>query len=53
MDYQNEKSNYTPKNLDKIKNERLREKLMVSLKDMPIETRREEAKKPLFLVRYE
>jgi hypothetical protein len=56
MDYQNEKSSASlNKNFDRAKRERLSEKLelVVALKDVPLEDRRKEAKKPLFLVRYE
>ncbi len=55
MDYQNEKSTMRiNKNFDKAKRGRLCEKLeLVALKDVPLEVRREEAKKPLFLIRYE
>ena len=43
------------KNFDRAKRERLSEKLelVVALKDVPLEVRRKEAKKPLFLIRYE
>ena len=55
MDYQNEKSSTSlNKNFDRAKRERLSEKLeSISLKDVPLEDRRKEAKKPLFLIRYE
>ncbi|HUK84891.1 MAG TPA: hypothetical protein VLU95_03420 [Candidatus Acidoferrum sp.] len=54
MDYQSEKSNLTQKDFDKLKKESLNEKLTIlSIKDIPLEKRREEAKKPLFLIRYE
>ena len=54
MDYPNEKSRVLKKNFDKAKRERLGKKLeFVSLKDVPLEDRRKEAKKPLFLTRYE
>jgi len=54
MDYSNEKSGVFKKNFDKAKRERLAEKLRyISLKDVPLEDRRKEAKKPLFLTRYE
>ena len=54
MDYPNEKSGVFKKNFDKAKSERLGGKLeFVSLKDVPLEDRRKEAKKPLFLTRYE
>ncbi|MGA3291010.1 MAG: hypothetical protein ABSD42_12315 [Candidatus Bathyarchaeia archaeon] len=56
MDYQNEKPvMLLHKNLDGAKRRRLSEKLelVVALKDVPLEVRRKEAKKPLFLIRYE
>ena len=56
MDYQNEKSSVLlNKNLDGVKRGCLSEKLelVVALKDVPLEVRRKEAKKPLFLIRYE
>ena len=54
MDYQYEKSGVFKKNFDRAKRERLSENLeSISLKDVPLEDRRKEAKKPLFLVRYE
>jgi len=55
MDYQNEKSSMLNKNFDRAKRERFCEKieLVVALKDVPLEVRRKEAKKPLFLIRYE
>ena len=56
MDYQNDKSSMMlNKNNDKAKRERLIEKLefTVALRDVPLEVRRKEAKKPLFLIRYE
>jgi len=54
MDYQYEKSGVFKKNFDRAKRERLAEKLRyISLKDVPLEDRRKEAKKPLFLARYE
>ena len=56
MDYQNKRSRVLlNKNFDRAKRERLSEKLelVVALKDVPLEVRREEAKKPLFLIRYE
>ena len=56
MDYQNEESCILlNKNLDGAKRERFSEKfeVVVALKDVPLEERRKEAKKPLFLIRYE
>jgi len=56
MDYQNEKSSVLlNKNLDGANRGCLREKLelVVVLKDVPLEVRRKEANKPLFLIRYE
>ena len=55
MDYQNEKSSMLlNKNFDRAKRGRLSEKLeSISLRDVPLEDRRKEAKKPLFLIRYE
>jgi hypothetical protein len=46
MDYPNGKSGYSKK--DECKNG-----AAVSLKDVPLEVRRQEARKPLFLARYE
>ena len=54
MDYQNEKSRLLKKNFTNSKGKLLVEELEhVSLKDVPLEERRKEAKKPLFLTRYE
>jgi hypothetical protein len=54
MDYQNEKTSLTKKNFDSVKGENLGTKLKTgSLKDMPLDARRKEAQKPLFLTRYE
>ncbi|MGD0996290.1 MAG: hypothetical protein ABR909_12300 [Candidatus Bathyarchaeia archaeon] len=55
MDYQIEKScMLLNKNFDRAKRGRLSQKLeCISLRDVPLEVRREEAKKPLFLIRYE
>jgi hypothetical protein len=55
MDYQNEKSILLQKNFqDRLNRERLRERLkLASLKNVPLEVRRKEARKPLFLTRYE
>ncbi len=55
MDYQNEKSSsLLNKNFDRAKRVHLSQKLeSVSLRDVPLEDRRKEAKKPLFLIRYE
>jgi hypothetical protein len=53
MNYQNEKSHLLKKKFVE-KRERLGRKLQtVSLRDIPLDVRREEAKKPLFLTRYE
>ena len=42
------------RNLDNAKGESFDETLLlISLKDVPLEVRRKEAKKPLFLFRYE
>ena len=42
------------RNLDSAKGESFDETLLlISLKDVPLEVRRKEAKKPLFLFRYE
>jgi hypothetical protein len=49
MDYTNGKSVYLKKRHVKIE-ESLAQ---VTLKDVPLEVRRKEAKKPLFLIRYE
>ena len=56
MDYQNDKfSMLLNKNFDRAKSERLIEKFefTIALKDVPLKVRRKEAKKPLFLIRYE
>ena len=54
LDCQNGKSSLIQKSFDRAKKERLSRNIAtVSLKDMSIETRRREAKKPLFLIRYE
>jgi hypothetical protein len=54
MDYRNEKSSVLRKSFDRVKRSSLVERLeIVSLKDMPLAARRKEAKKPLFLTRYE
>jgi hypothetical protein len=55
MDYQNEKSSVSQKNLDKAKKEDSGRQTLeyATLRDMPLEDRRKEAKKPLFLIRYE
>jgi hypothetical protein len=56
MDYQNDESCILlNKYSDGAKRGRLNEKfqLVVALKDVPLEERRKEAKKPLFLIRYE
>jgi hypothetical protein len=49
MDYPNGKTGYSKRDMPG-KCEQLE---TVSLKDVPLEVRREEAKKPLFLTRYE
>lgn len=46
MDYPNGKSGYSKKTADKCAS-------VVSLKDVPLEVRRREAEKPLYLTRYE
>ena len=54
MDNQNEKSPLVQRTLIRAKTEILDAEMPVlSLKDMPLKTRRKEAKKPLFLTRYE
>ncbi len=55
MDYQNGKSKFLKKaNFANGKRGYVVERLeRVSLKDVPLEDRRKEAKKPLFLTRYE
>jgi len=55
MGDQNEKFVVVQKILDhKLKKEHTREILeLVSLQDVPLEVRRREAKKPLFITRYE
>ena len=50
MDYPNQKSGFMKKNLSNGKGERVEN---VFLKDVPLEVRRKEARKPLFLTRYE
>jgi len=51
---QNDKSSLALKNFKNAQGEYLTGKIAIlSLKDMPLETRRKEAKKPLFLIRYE
>ena len=54
MDYSDHpKPSLENNNID-VKREQTSEKIVfVSLKDVPLETRRKEAKKPLFLTRYE
>jgi hypothetical protein len=47
MDYPNGKNGYSKRNLNGQHLE------CVSLKDVPLEVRRQEAKKPLYLTRYE
>jgi len=49
MDYTNEKSVYLKKRHVEIE----ASLAQVALKDVPLEVRRKEAKKPLFLIRYE
>ena len=55
MDYQNGKSKFLKKaNFANAKRGYVAERFeQVSLKDVPLEDRRKEAKKPLFLTRYE
>jgi hypothetical protein len=54
MGYQNKESRIIKKNFDRAEKERLIKKIKIeSLKDISLETRREEAKKPLYLSRYE
>jgi hypothetical protein len=54
MGGQNEKSTILEKDLSSNKNERFIVELnLADLRNVPLETRREEAKKPLFLTRYE
>jgi hypothetical protein len=56
MNYQTEKSNVFKKNFGAAKREKVRmggKLKAMSLKDIPLETRRQEAIKPLFLTRYE
>ena len=55
VDYQDEKSSVlSEKNFDRAKRGRLSERLQcISLRDVSLEDRRREAKKPLFLIRYE
>jgi len=55
MDFQDEKSSVLlEKNFDRTKRGRLSKRLQcISLRDVSLEDRRREAKKPLFLIRYE
>jgi hypothetical protein len=54
MDYQTQESSVLKENFGRAKRELLSEKLeSISLKDVPLSARRKEAKKPLFLIRYE
>ena len=54
MDYRNQKSSVLKENFDGAKRDLLGEELeSTSLRDVPLEDRRKEAKKPLYLVRYE
>jgi len=54
MDYQNEEAISLRRSFDKARRGPLAKKLAsISLKDIPLETRRKEARKPLFLTRYE
>ena len=50
MDYQNGNSAFAKKERASIEGQKLEH---VSLNDVPLEVRRKEAKKPLFLARYE
>lgn len=53
MDYQNEETSLLKKTFNP-KRERLSSELeTVTLRDIPLEARRKEARKPLFLIRYE
>jgi hypothetical protein len=55
MDYQNDKSRVLQKESDREKVEQSSGQTLdyASLSEMPLEDRRKEAKKPLFLIRYE
>jgi hypothetical protein len=53
MNYPNEKSSLLEKNFGGKKAHSGEKLQMLTLKDIPLEVRREEAKKPLFLSRYE
>jgi len=55
MSYQNEKSHVSQKNFDREKREPSSGQTLeyAKLEQMPLEDRRKEAKKPLFLIRYE
>jgi len=55
MDYHNAKSSTSEGNLDKAKKKQSDNQALeyATLSDMPLEDRRNEAKKPLFLIRYE
>ena len=54
MDYQNEKSYILQKTPLGVKEKTPKEETdSISLKDVPLKTRRKQAKKPLFLARYE
>jgi hypothetical protein len=49
-----EQDQNSSKGFDRMKREGFGEKLKyISLRDVPLEARREEARKPLFLIRYE
>jgi hypothetical protein len=50
MNYPNGKSELIKKDLGNVTGQRVE---LVSLKDVPLEVRRKEARKPLFLTRYE
>jgi hypothetical protein len=53
MDCYNEKSSLEQKHFSNVKRDLNGESADMSMRDMPLETRRKEAKKPLFLIRYE
>ena len=53
MGYQHKKSELIPENLEAKRENLQKENEASSLKDMPLEDRRKDAKKPLFLSRYE
>jgi hypothetical protein len=53
MGYQHKKPKLIRANFATRRERLLEESETITLKDMPLETRRKEANKPLFLIRYE